>query len=161
LVSRGCPAKTIGSVLTDTPPGGDPLPSRYPSKSAAAQWPLRAESQGKLTEFTASLRPTVVAFDTITYRDLDYESQLPLPHKAHVIEGYYTRNVEIDGKKYAVLDDFDTKKQHLVPFKEEYRQLKMFRAMQYDGTTLHYAPQKSPIEKTIGDKVRHLPGKEK
>jgi hypothetical protein len=80
LVSRGCPAKTIGSVLTDTPPGGDP-----------------------------------------------------------------------------------TKKQHLVPFKEEYRQLKMFRAMQYDGTTLHYAPQKSPIEKTIGDKVRHrgLPGKEK
>ena len=37
----------------------------------------------------------------------------------------------------------------------------MFRAMQYDGATLHYAPQKSPIEKTIGSQAKQLPEKEK
>ena len=75
---------------------------------------------------------------------------LPLREKSFThIAGYYTRNVEIDGKKYAVLEDFETKKQHLVPFKEEYGQLKMFRLMQYDGEALQYAPQKSPLKRPL------------
>jgi hypothetical protein len=84
-------------------------------------------------------------------------SQLPSPYKSRVVEGYYTRTVRLDGKKYEVLEDVEADKQHLVSFKEEYRQLDMFRAMQYDGTTLHYAPQKSPIEKTIGGQAGQLP----
>jgi len=75
--------------------------------------------------------------------------------------GYYTRNVEIDGKKYAVLENFESKQRHLVPFKEEYGQLQMFRAMQYDGITLRYTQQKSPIENALGDRTKELPGKER
>jgi len=63
----------------------------------------------------------------------------------------------MDGKKYAVLEDFETKKQHLVLFKEEYGQLKMFRLMQYDGQTLQYAPDKS---KSQSQKSLSMPGKE-
>jgi hypothetical protein len=47
--------------------------------------------------------------------------------------------------------------------RKEYGQLHMFRAMEYDGTTLRYAPHKSPIEKTISDlgKIKLLPEKER
>jgi hypothetical protein len=31
----------------------------------------------------------------------------------------------------------------------------------YDGTTLQYAPLKSPTEKTLGDRAKELPGKER
>ena len=62
-----------------------------------------------------------------------------------------------------VLEDFDTKKQHLVPFKEEYGQLNMFRAMQCDGQTLQYAPDKSKSQsqKSLSIPGKELPGKER
>jgi hypothetical protein len=107
-------------------------------------------------EAKAGIRLTL---NTIS-RGLDFESQLPAPDKSPII-GYCMRTVELDGKKYAVLEDFDAKKQHLVPFKQEYGQLQMFRAMQYDGRTLQYTPHKSPIEKTMGDRTKELPEKEK
>jgi hypothetical protein len=102
-------------------------------------------------------RPKHLIADFATCRGLDSESQLRIPDKTPVIEGYYTRAVEMDGKKYAVLEDFDTQKKHLVPFKEEYGQIKMFRAMQYDGTTLRYATDKI---KPQSQKSLSLPGKE-
>ena len=105
-------------------------------------------------------RPKHLVADFAVCRGLDSESQLPLP-RPHVIEGFYTRNVEIDGRRYAVLDDFENKKRHLIPFKEEFGQLRRFRVMQYDGDTLQYAPQRSAIEKTVGSKGRQLPEKEK
>jgi hypothetical protein len=81
----------------------------------------------------------------------------PFPTRLTSSEGYYARNVEIDGKKYAVLDDFETKKQHLILFKEEYGQLNMFRAMQYDGQMLRYASGKS---RSPSQKSRSIPGKQ-
>jgi hypothetical protein len=79
-------------------------------------------------------------------------------YEARTIEGFYNRDVEIDGKKYAVLDDFMNNKRHLIPFREEYGAFRNHGLMQYDGVTLQYPPQKSPIEKTLG---RELPGKER
>jgi hypothetical protein len=111
----------------------------------------------ELQDLCGRERPKHLIADFAICRGLDSESQLPLPDKAHVVEGYYTRNVEMDGKKYAVLEDFETKKQHLVLFKEEYGQLKMFRLMQYDGQTLQYAPDKS---KSQSQKSLSMPGKE-
>jgi hypothetical protein len=79
----------------------------------------------------------------------------------HTLEQLHHKDREIDGRTYAVLDDFENKKRHLIPFKEEYGQLRRFRVMQYDGDTLQYAPQRSAIEKTVGSKARQLPEKEK
>ncbi len=60
-----------------------------------------------------------------------------------------------------MLENFETKKQHLVPFKEEYGQLQMFRAMQYDGTTLQHVQQESSPEKTVGSRFKELLEKER
>ena len=210
--------------MHDTSPAGSPSPS-HASKSAAAQWPLSAESQGKLTKFTTTSRGHTVSFDNTKYRDLDYGYAATIhktqgttvdrsfvlatrhfdKHTTYVSMSRHRDDVTLcysgdnfkdfkelqdlcgrerpkhliadfamprgldsesqatawsrqgsasipattpatsrcDGKKYTVLEDFETKKQHLVPFKEEYGQLKMFRAMQYDGQTLQYAPDKS------------------
>ena len=111
----------------------------------------------ELQDLCGRERPKHLIADFAICRGLDSESQLRLPDKAHVIEGYYTRTVERDGKKYAVLEDFETKNQHLVLFKEEYGQLKMFRAMQYDGQMLQYASDKS---KSQSQKFMSIPGKE-
>src|SRR5271157_4756326 len=115
----------------------------------------------ELKDLCGREKPKHLVADFAVCRGLDSESQLPLPDKPHVIEGFYTRTVEIDGRTYAVLDDFENKKRHLIPFKEEYGQLRRFRIMQYDGDTLQYAPQRSAIEKTVGNKGRQLPEKEK
>jgi hypothetical protein len=106
-------------------------------------------------------RPKHLIADFAICRGFDSGSQPPIPDERRLVQGYYTRNVNKDGEKYAVLENFETKKQHLVPFKEEYGQLKGFRLMQYDGQTLQYAPQKSPIGKTIGSQAKRLPEKEK
>jgi hypothetical protein len=97
-------------------------------------------------------------------RGLESQDTAWAPEKDRTqILGYYTRNVDIDGKKYAVLEDFDTQKKHFVPFKEEYGQLKMFRAMQYDGQMLQYAPDKSksPPHKSLSTPGKELPEKER
>jgi len=111
----------------------------------------------ELQDLCGKERPKHLVADFAICRGLDSESQLPLPDKPRVIEGFYTHNVEIDGKKYAVLDDFESKKRHLIPFKEEYGQLRKFRVVQYDGDTLQYASGKS---KSQPQKSKELPGKE-
>jgi hypothetical protein len=108
-------------------------------------------------------RPKHLIADFAICRGFDSESQPPLPDKVRIIEGYYTRNVDRDGTKYAVLENFETKKQHLVPFKEEYGQLKAFRLMQYDGQALQYASDKSKSQsqKSVPIPGKKLPEKEK
>jgi Ti-type conjugative transfer relaxase TraA len=115
----------------------------------------------ELQDLCGRERPKHLIADFAQCRGLDSESQLQVANKPHAIDGYYTRNVEIDGTKYAVLEDFETKKKHLIPFKEEYSQFKTFRLMQYDGHSLQYAPQKSSIEKSIPGFVKQWTDKEK
>ena len=110
----------------------------------------------ELQETLSRGRPKYLISDFALSRGLDSGAELS---RYRTVEGVYTREAEIDGKKYVVLEDFENKKKHLVPFKEEYAQY-FFRRVQYDGTTLKYAPQKSPIEKTL-DRTKELPGKER
>ncbi len=58
--------------------------------------------------------------------------------------------------KYAALDDFEHKKRHLIPYREEYGEFRKFGVMQYDDISLQYASQKSPPEKTMGDRTKEL-----
>src|SRR5271157_1193864 len=97
-------------------------------------------------------------------RGFEYQDTAGAPEKARTqMLGYYTRDVEIDGKKYAVLENAETKKKHLVPFKEEYSQFKAFRLMHYDGQELRYASDKQKsqqLEKSLSIRGKELPGKE-
>ena len=77
------------------------------------------------------------------------------------MRGCYTQNLTVDGQKYVVLEDFENKKQYLVPFKEEYERLMGMRWMQYDGKTLQYAERsKSQPQKSLSMPGKELPGKE-
>jgi Ti-type conjugative transfer relaxase TraA len=116
----------------------------------------------ELQDLCGREKPKHLIADFALSRGLEsQDTSLPAEKAAAQIIGYYTRNVEIDGKKYAVLENFESKQRHLVPFKEEHGRLQMFRVMQYDGISLQYAPQRNPIEKTLGDRTKELPGKEK
>jgi Ti-type conjugative transfer relaxase TraA len=102
-------------------------------------------------------RPKHLTADFAVCRGIGSKAEL---HASRTIEGVYTRDAELDGKKYIVLEDFENKKKHMVPFKEEYGQY-FFRRIQYDGATLKYAPQKSPIERTIPSQTKQLPERER
>ncbi len=117
----------------------------------------------ELQDLCGRERPKHLIADFAICRGLDSESQPPLPDERRLVQGYYTRNAEIDGKRYAVLEDFETKKQHLVPFKDEYSQFKAFRLMQYDGNTLQYSSDKgkSQSQKSVPIPGKKLPEKER
>ena len=77
------------------------------------------------------------------------------------IRGCYTRDLTVDGQKYAVLEDSENNKRHLVPFKEEYAHLIGFRWMQYDGDTLQYSSREKSqqLEKSLSIRGKELPEK--
>jgi hypothetical protein len=110
----------------------------------------------ELKDLCGRERPKHLAADFAVCRGIGSAAEL---HASRTIEGVYSRDAEVDGKKYVVIEDFENKRQYMVPFKKEYAQY-FFRRVQYDGTTLQYAPQKSPIEKTL-DRTKELPGKER
>ena len=103
-------------------------------------------------------RPKHLVADFSLSRGIAAEAEF---YKVRTIEGYYNRDVEIEGKKYAVLDNFVNNKKHLIPFREEYGAFRKHRLMQYDGVSLQYAPQKGLIEKTLGERTKGFPGKER
>ena len=75
----------------------------------------------ELKDLCGRERPKHLVADFALSRGFEYQDTAGAPEKARTqMLGYYTRDVTIDGKKYAVLENFETKKEHLVPFKEEY-----------------------------------------
>ncbi len=107
-------------------------------------------------------RPKHLIADFAMPRGFESQDTAGAPEKVRTqVLGVYTRDVTIDGKKYAVLEDFENKKEHLVPFKEKYSRLMGFRWMQYDGETLRYADRsKSQSQKSVPIPGKELPGKE-
>jgi Ti-type conjugative transfer relaxase TraA len=116
----------------------------------------------KLKDVCGRERPKHLVADFAMPRGFESQDTAWAAEKALTqIRGCYTRDVTIDGKKYAVLEDFENKKEHLVPFKEEYARLMGFRWMQYDGETLRYTSrEKSQSQKSLPMPGKELPGKE-
>jgi len=118
----------------------------------------------ELKDLCGRERPKHLVADFALSRGFEYQDTTLASEKARTqMLGYYTRDVEIDGKKYAVLENAETKKKHLVPFKEEYSQFKAFRLMHYDGQELRYASDKQKsqqLEKSLSIRGKELPGKE-
>jgi len=107
-------------------------------------------------------RPKHLVADFAAPRGFESQDTAWAPEKARTqMLGYYTGDVTIKGKKYALLEDFENRKEHLVPFKEEYAHLMRSRWMQYDGETLQYADRsKSQPQKSLPMPGKELPGKE-
>lgn len=80
----------------------------------------------ELQDLCGRERPKHLIADFAIPRGLESQDTAGVPEKARTqVLGVYTRDVKIDGKKYAVLEDFENKKEHLVPFKEEYSRLEL------------------------------------